>query len=64
MDYTKYLNCHDCKDVGLYCKKHRKEVELKLKKQELQKTLETNVGPLSKIHIVSLLKAYLIWNTR
>jgi len=64
MDYTKYLNCHDCRYAGLYCKKHRREVELKLKKQELQKVLEidTKLSSLSKRHIVSLLEAYLIWN--
>ena len=62
MDYAKYLNCHNCRDTGLYCKKHRREVELKLKKQELQKILETNVGSLSKRRIVSLLEAYMIWN--
>ena len=62
MDYTKYLNCHNCKDSGLYCKRHRKEVELKLKKQELQDILETNVRSLSKRHIVNLLKSYVIWN--
>ena len=31
IDYRKYLNCHDCKKVGLYCKKHRMEVELQVK---------------------------------
>ena len=28
IDYRKYLNCPACKDVELYCTKHRKEVEL------------------------------------
>ncbi len=28
IDYRKYLNCPACKDVGLYCSEHRKEVEL------------------------------------
>ncbi len=65
MDYTKYLNCRNCKDVGLYCKKHKREVEIKLKKQELQKALEidTKLSSLSKRDIVNLLEAYLIWNT-
>ncbi len=27
IDYTKYLNCQACKDSGLYCPKHRVEVE-------------------------------------
>lgn len=65
MNYTKYLRCYDCKETRLYCKKHRREVELKLKKQELQKALEIDVrlSSLPKRHIVSLLEAYLIWNT-
>ena len=28
IDYRKYLNCPACKDVGLYCSEHRKEVEM------------------------------------
>ena len=28
IDYRKYLNCPACRDVELYCSKHRKEVEL------------------------------------
>lgn len=28
INYRKYLNCPACKDVELYCKEHRKEVEL------------------------------------
>lgn len=28
IDYRKYLNCPACKDVELYCSKHRKEVEM------------------------------------
>ncbi len=27
IDYYKYLNCKDCKESGLYCPKHRTEVE-------------------------------------
>ena len=27
IDFYKYLKCPDCKDVGLYCEPHRKEVE-------------------------------------
>ena len=33
IDYEKYLKCQDCKDSGLYCKKHRKEVEAILQEQ-------------------------------
>jgi len=35
IDYYKYLKCQACKDSGLYCPPHRKEVEEILKvKQE------------------------------
>ena len=27
IDYYKYLKCSECKDVGLYCKQHRIEVD-------------------------------------
>ncbi len=27
LDYYKYLNCKDCRESGLYCPKHRTEVE-------------------------------------
>jgi len=27
IDFNKYLNCPDCKEVGLYCAEHRIEVE-------------------------------------
>ena len=30
IDFYKYLNCHECRATGLYCKKHRVEVEKKL----------------------------------
>ena len=28
IDYRKYLNCPECRDVQLYCYEHRKEVEM------------------------------------
>ena len=37
IDFYKYLNCPDCKEVGLYCKIHRIEVE-NILNQELKKT--------------------------
>ena len=40
MDYTKYLNCKDCQDSGLYYHIHRKEAGHELKKQELQNVLQ------------------------
>ena len=33
IDFEKYLKCQDCKDSGLYCKKHREEVEKILEEQ-------------------------------
>lgn len=30
IDFSKYLNCNDCRIIGLYCVKHRAEVEKKL----------------------------------
>ena len=27
IDYDKYLNCPDCKDVQFYCTPHKKEVD-------------------------------------
>ena len=30
IDFSKYLNCNDCRIIGLYCIKHRVEVEKKL----------------------------------
>ena len=30
IDFSKYLNCNDCRIIGLYCAKHRDEVEKKL----------------------------------
>ncbi len=30
IDFTKYLQCPDCRASGLYCVKHREEVEKKL----------------------------------
>lgn len=27
IEFTKYLNCPDCIASGLYCEKHKKEVE-------------------------------------
>lgn len=30
INFSKYLECHDCKVSGLYCTTHRAEVEKKL----------------------------------
>jgi len=34
IDYYKYLKCPKCKESGLYCNVHRKEVEIILEKDE------------------------------
>ncbi len=34
IDFDKYLNCPDCRRVGLYCAKHRMEVERYFKSSE------------------------------
>ncbi|HET6517558.1 MAG TPA: hypothetical protein VFG25_04980 [Nitrosopumilaceae archaeon] len=31
IDFEKYLNCKSCQEAGVYCSKHRKEVEQILK---------------------------------
>ncbi|WP_316505849.1 hypothetical protein [Nitrosopumilus sp.] len=64
MNYTKYLNCNDCKKSGLYCVPHRKEIEMKLKRQELLKTLQIRdvQSPLYKKSIRNLLESYVQWN--
>jgi len=30
IDFSKYLNCNECRIIGLCCLKHRAEVEKKL----------------------------------
>ena len=63
MDYTKYLNCEYCKEYGLYCKKHRIEVEKELKKKEMQKMLQiTNRSQEYKESIKNLLESYNAWS--
>ena len=34
IDFYKYLNCSRCKNTPPYCFEHRKEVELKLAKED------------------------------
>lgn len=34
IDYYKYLKCPYCKESGLYCSAHRKEVEKILEKEQ------------------------------
>jgi len=35
IDYYKYLKCPKCKESGLYCYPHRKEVDKILEKEEI-----------------------------
>ena len=51
IDFSKYLNCNDCRIIGLYCEKHRAEVEKKLfittgisKNQDPQNNGEKNLS--------------------
>ena len=39
MDYSKYLNCPDCRLEELYCKRHRIEVESNLHRIEIKNML-------------------------
>ena len=36
IDFSKYLNCPDCKDSGVYCSEHRVEVEKILKENDFE----------------------------
>ena len=65
MDYSKYLHCLACQESGLYCPKHRIEVETNLRKREIRKTLQIH-DPKStryKHAIKGLLESYDIWKT-
>ena len=64
MDYSKYLQCHDCQESGLYCIKHRVDVEAGLRKRELNKILKmSNYRSPQYVHAIKgLLESYDIWN--
>ncbi len=36
IDFSKYLNCPDCIDSGVYCSEHRDEVEKILKENDFE----------------------------
>lgn len=36
VDFYKYLNCPDCREAGLYCPEHKKEVEEQLEIERSQ----------------------------
>jgi len=64
-DYSKYLHCPDCQESGLYCSKHRIEVEAALRKRELNKVLKmrNHRSPQYVYAIKELLESYDVWNT-
>ena len=63
VNYTKYLNCIECQEAGLYCVKHRIEVERNLRKREIRKTLQIKDQQSNqyKHAIKGLLESYDIW---
>ena len=64
-DYSKYLHCQDCQESGLYCSKHRIEVEAGLRKRELNKVLKmSNYRSPQYVHAIKgLLESYDVWKT-
>ena len=63
MDYTKYLHCTACQESGLYCTKHRIEVETYLRKREIRKILRISNQPEKYNHAIKgLLESYGILN--
>jgi hypothetical protein len=36
IDFSKYLNCSECIDAGVYCDEHRIEVEKILKENDFE----------------------------
>ena len=65
MDYSKYLNCSNCKKSGLYCKEHRREVEILLRKREIQKLLKLPSHQSAEYRhgLKGLLNSYDLWNS-
>jgi len=65
MDYSKYLHCLDCQKSGLYCNKHRREVETVLRRRELSKVLKMrNYRSPQYVHAIKgLLESYDVWKT-
>lgn len=64
MDYSKYLHCPACQDSGLYCPKHRIEVQTTLRKREIRKILQIHDQPTKYRHAIKgLLESYDIWKT-
>jgi hypothetical protein len=65
MDYSKYLNCPRCHESGLYCPKHRIEVESSLRKREIRKILKIrDLNSTQYRHAIrGLLQSYDVWTT-
>ena len=65
MDYSKYLQCPDCQESGLYCNTHRIEVETNLRKRELAKILKMadHNSPQYMHAIKGMLESYNVWTT-
>ncbi|MGI9567185.1 MAG: hypothetical protein ACR2LL_09275 [Nitrosopumilus sp.] len=67
VNYTKYLRCTECQKAGLYCTKHRVEVEMSLKKRAIMKVLQMrdddHQSPRYRHVIKGLLESYNMWNT-
>ena len=63
MDYSKYLQCQDCQESGLYCSKHRREVKSILRRRELNKILKMSDyrSPQYFHAIKGLLESYDMW---
>lgn len=67
--YTKYLQCPECQKSGLYCTKHRIEVEMDLKKRAIMKVLAMSnddndrQSPRYRHAIKGLLESYDVWST-
>ena len=59
------MQCLDCQESGLYCSKHRKEVESTLRTRKLNKILKMNNhrSPQYVHAIKELLESYDVWKT-
>ena len=63
MDYFKYLNCPECREIGLYCKPHRIEVESDLHKIEMKYILRIQDHQSTEYvnALKELIKSYEVW---
>ena len=65
MDYSKYLQCSECQEAGLYCKVHRIEVERELRAREIRKILKIKDHKSAQYAhaLKGLPESYDIWKT-